>query len=71
MAGIYDLRIHHDEVLSPVLRVWDVWNRTDLGPDGEKARDQLAMFMSGLDAAATRFEDQRAARRARDAARAN
>jgi acyl-[acyl-carrier-protein] desaturase len=70
MAGIYDLRIHHDEVLSPVLRAWRVFERDDLGPEGEKAREQLAMFMAGLDAAATRFEEKRAARAERAAARA-
>ena len=65
LAGIYDLRIHHDEVLAPVLRAWDVWDRTDLGPAGEAAREQLAAFMAGLDATATRFEEKRAARAAR------
>ncbi len=64
MAGIYDLRIHHDEVLSPVLRAWNVWDRDDLGPDGEAARERLAAFMAGLDAAASRFEEKRAARAA-------
>jgi acyl-[acyl-carrier-protein] desaturase len=65
LAGIYDLRIHHDEVLAPVLRAWDVWDRTDLGPAGEAAREKLAAFMAGLDATATRFEEKRAARAAR------
>jgi acyl-[acyl-carrier-protein] desaturase len=65
MAGIYDLRIHHDEVLAPVLRAWNVWDRTDLGPEGEQAREELAAFVAELDAAATRFEDKRAARAAR------
>jgi acyl-[acyl-carrier-protein] desaturase len=65
LAGIYDLRIHHDEVLAPVLRAWDVWDRTDLGPAGEAARERLAAFMSGLDATASRFEDKRAARAVR------
>jgi len=65
LAGIYDLRIHHDEVLAPVLRAWDVWDRTDLGPAGEAARERLAAFMAGLDATATRFEEKRAARAAR------
>ena len=68
MAGIYDLRIHHDEVLAPVLRAWNVWDRTDFGPAGEAARDTLAAFMADLDAAATRFEDKRAERQARAAA---
>jgi acyl-[acyl-carrier-protein] desaturase len=65
LAGIYDLRIHHDEVLAPVLRAWDVWDRTDLGSAGEAARERLAAFMAGLDATASRFEDTRAARAVR------
>jgi acyl-[acyl-carrier-protein] desaturase len=65
LAGIYDLRIHHDEVLAPVLRAWNVWDRTDLGPEGEAARERLAAFMAGLDAAATKFEARRAERAAR------
>jgi acyl-[acyl-carrier-protein] desaturase len=68
LAGIYDLRIHHDEVLAPVLRAWNVWDRTDFGPAGEAARERLAAFMADLDATATRFEDKRAARAERVAA---
>jgi acyl-[acyl-carrier-protein] desaturase len=69
MAGIYDLRIHHDEVVAPVLRAWNVWDRTDFGPEGEKAREALSDFLVGLDAQAGRFEQRRAERRARAAAR--
>src|SRR4051794_10855556 len=68
-AGIYDLRLHHDEVVQPVLRAWKVFERTDLGPDGEKAREELAQFLEGLDAQATRFVEMRERSRARDAAR--
>ena len=70
LAGIYDLRQHRDEVLNPVLRQWDVWNVAGLDAEGEQAREQLAAHMAELDAAATRFEEKRAARRAADAARA-
>ncbi len=70
MAGIYDLRIHHDEVLAPVLRAWNIWDRSGLGPDGDAAREELAMFMSGVDSAAARFEQKRAARQQRLAATA-
>jgi acyl-[acyl-carrier-protein] desaturase len=68
-AGIYDLRLHHDEVVSPVLRAWKVFDRTDLGPAGEKAREELAAFLAGLDAQATRFVESRERSRARTAAR--
>jgi acyl-[acyl-carrier-protein] desaturase len=68
-AGIYDLRLHHDEVVSPVLRAWKVFDRTDLGPTGEQAREELAAFLTGLDAQATRFVESRERARARAAAR--
>ena len=68
-AGIYDLRLHHDEVVAPILRMWKVFEREDLSGDGAKARDELAEFMAGLDAQATRFVEQRDRLRARQAAR--
>jgi acyl-[acyl-carrier-protein] desaturase len=68
-AGIYDLRLHHDEVVMPVLRHWRVFERDDFGPAGEKARDDLAAFLADLDARATRFVEKRAAAAARADAR--
>ncbi len=65
MAGIYDLRIHHDEVITPILRQLRPFDRTDLNADGEAARDELAAFLDDLDASATRFVEKREARRAR------
>jgi acyl-[acyl-carrier-protein] desaturase len=70
IAGIYDLRIHHNEVLAPVLRNLRVFDVTGLSGDGERAREELAAFMSGLDANASRFEERREAKRQRVAARA-
>jgi acyl-[acyl-carrier protein] desaturase len=66
-AGIYDLRLHHDAVVQPLLKFWNVFDRTDLGPDGELARQQLAEFLTGLDAQASRFVEQRERARARTA----
>jgi acyl-[acyl-carrier-protein] desaturase len=68
-AGIYDLRLHYDEVLSPVLRAWKVFERTDFGPEGEAARTELAEFLTGLDAQASKFVESRERARARSAAR--
>jgi len=67
-AGIYDLRLHYDEVIMPVLRHWRVFEREDLGEEGEKARDELAAFLEDLDVQATKFVDRRAENRARTAA---
>src|SRR6266511_1788933 len=69
-AGIYDLRLHHDEVVAPILRMWKVFDRDDLSGDGARARDELGEFMAGLDAQATRFVEQRERLRERQAARA-
>jgi acyl-[acyl-carrier-protein] desaturase len=70
LAGIYDLRIHHNEVVMPVLRNLKVLDLEGLTGDGARARDELAAFMAGLDAQATRFEERREANRQRVAARA-
>jgi acyl-[acyl-carrier-protein] desaturase len=59
MAGVYDLRIHHDEVVIPVLRNVRALDAAGLSGDGDKARDELVGFMSELDRAATRFVERR------------
>jgi acyl-[acyl-carrier-protein] desaturase len=62
-AGIYDLRIHHDEVVLPVLfRHWKVDRLTGLSDEAAEARDGLMLFLAMLDATAARYEDQRASR---------
>jgi acyl-[acyl-carrier-protein] desaturase len=58
-AGIYDLRIHHDDVIWPLLRHWGVFHLDNLGPRGEIARTELAEFLSQLRAKASRFEQRR------------
>ena len=67
-AGIYDLRIHHDEVIWPLLRAWKVFELEGLDAEGEKARTELAEFLARIDAQAVRFEEQRDRARARAAA---
>jgi len=69
-AGIYDQRLHHDEVIMPNLRNWNVFEREDLGAEGAKARDELAVFLKDLDQQAARFVERREAQRARAEARA-
>ncbi len=67
-AGIYDLRVHHDEVIWPLLRHWKVFELEGLDSEGEKARTELADFLTRIDAQAVRFEEQRDRARARAAA---
>jgi len=59
-AGIYDLRIHHDEVIMPLVRHWRIFEIKGLDSEGEQARHDLAAALEALDARATRYEERRA-----------
>ena len=71
LAGIYNLRIHRDEVLMPVLRNVKIFDRTGFGAQGEADREELAVALDALESAAARFEEKREAHLARQAARAS
>jgi acyl-[acyl-carrier-protein] desaturase len=62
MAGIYDLRIHHDEVIWPLLRHWGIFDLEGLDAEAERARAELRARLDKLDADASRFEARRAER---------
>jgi acyl-[acyl-carrier protein] desaturase len=70
IGGIYNLRIHHDDVLQPVLRHLKVLEVTGLGPEGLCAQQELGRYLDGLDAQARKFDERREAMLARRAARA-
>jgi acyl-[acyl-carrier-protein] desaturase len=62
-AGIYDLRIHHDEVVLPVLFThWKIDQVTGLTDEAEQARDGITNYLAMLDAMASHYEEKRAAR---------
>ena len=67
-AGIYDLRLHHDEVLMPVLRHWRVFERSDLGSVGQQALEELGGFLEALDQKASAFVERRAEQAVRNPA---
>jgi acyl-[acyl-carrier-protein] desaturase len=58
-AGIYDPRIHHDEVVMPLLRRWGVFELDGLTPSGEQAREELATVLAAQDLRAARFVHRR------------
>lgn len=59
LAGIYDLKQHVDDVVAPVLRAWNIFEREDFTADGAKARDELAEFLSQAEVDANRFIEKR------------
>ncbi len=60
-AGIYDIRIHRDEVLLPILQHWKIFQLTGLDAAAEDARRVLADHLEKLEASAKRFEEKMAA----------
>jgi acyl-[acyl-carrier-protein] desaturase len=59
-AGIYDLVVHHEQILAPVvLRQWEVEKIEGLGPDGEAARQRLMAHMAKSERVARRLSDKR------------
>ncbi len=57
-AGIYDLRVHRDEVLLPIIRHWRIFELEGLDPAAEHARARLARHLDELDVSARRFEEK-------------
>ena len=57
-AGIYDLRVHREQVLLPILRHWRVFELTGLDAAAEDARRRLHEHLEQLDRAAKRFEER-------------
>jgi acyl-[acyl-carrier-protein] desaturase len=61
-AGIYDLRVHHDAILQPVvLGHWDLANIQGLTPSAEAARSRIMQFITRLGRAADRMNRRPAA----------
>jgi acyl-[acyl-carrier-protein] desaturase len=61
-AGIYDMNIHYEQILVPVvLRHWDIEGRTGLTAEAERARDAVLARMERIGAAGRRAVARREA----------
>lgn len=59
-AGIYDFRVHHDQILVPiVLQKWAIEEITGLDSEAEVARDELLKQIERVGRAARRVENRR------------
>jgi acyl-[acyl-carrier-protein] desaturase len=57
-AGVYNFRIHLDQVLTPVLlKHWRLHELTGLSDEAERARDDITRHMERLDRVATRLDE--------------
>jgi acyl-[acyl-carrier-protein] desaturase len=64
-AGIYNLRIHRDEVLAPVLRHWKVLDMTFSSPQAQQAQAEIATHLDQLDTLARQYDERLEAQRER------
>ncbi|HET9644335.1 MAG TPA: acyl-ACP desaturase [Burkholderiaceae bacterium] len=58
-AGIYDLKLHRDEVLQPLLKHWHALSLPAAGEAAENAQRQLVRHLERLDLMAHRQEQRR------------
>jgi acyl-[acyl-carrier-protein] desaturase len=64
-AGIYDLGLHHDQILVPVvMRHWKLTDLEGLSPEAEQARDRLVSFIGRMGSIARRLAAKRARQQA-------
>jgi acyl-[acyl-carrier-protein] desaturase len=64
-AGIYNLRIHRDDVISPVLRHWKVMDMTFASAAAQQAQADLAAHLELLEQLAQQYEERQALTRER------
>lgn len=56
VGGVYDPRIHLDDVVMPVLKKWRIFEREDFTGDAGRLRDDLGELIKELEDACVKFE---------------
>lgn len=59
VGGVYDPRIHLDEVVMPVLRKWRIFDRDDFSGEAARMRDDLAVLIKELEQASDKFDESK------------
>ena len=56
VGGVYDPRIHLDDVVMPVLKKWRIFEREDFNGEAARLRDDLGELIKELEDACVKFE---------------
>ncbi|GFG80393.1 acyl-ACP desaturase [Mycobacterium paragordonae] len=59
VGGVYDPRIHLEEVVMPVLKKWRIFEREDFTGEAARMRDDLALLIKELEQASEKFEESK------------
>lgn len=70
VGGVYDPRIHLDDVVMPVLKKWRIFEREDFTGEAARMRDDLGKLVEELDEASQKFEESKQRRLEREARKA-
>ena len=70
VGGIYDPRIHLDDVVMPVLKKWRIFERDDFTGEAAAMRDDLALLVEELKESCDKFEESKRRRLEREARKA-
>ena len=66
VGGVYDPRIHLDDVVMPILRKWRIFEREDFTGEGARLRDDLGRIIKELEDACEKFEIAKQRRQERE-----
>ncbi|MFZ0833709.1 MAG: acyl-ACP desaturase [Mycobacterium sp.] len=70
VGGVYDPRVHLDDVVMPVLKKWRIFEREDFTGEAAAMRDDLALLVEELEEACEKFEESKRRRLEREARKA-
>jgi acyl-[acyl-carrier-protein] desaturase len=59
VGGVYDIGIHLNEVVLPVLKKWRIFEREDFTGEAARMRDDLGKLMEELAAESAKFEESK------------
>jgi len=59
VGGVYDPRIHLDEVVMPVLKKWRIFERDDFTGEAARMRDDLGVLIKELEVASDKFDESK------------
>jgi acyl-[acyl-carrier-protein] desaturase len=66
-GGVYDPRIHLEDVVMPVLKKWRIFERDDFTGEGARLRDELGKLIAELEETCDKFDEAKARKLERDA----
>ncbi|MCX2712236.1 MULTISPECIES: acyl-ACP desaturase [unclassified Mycolicibacterium] len=55
-GGVYDPRIHLDDIVMPVLKKWRIFEREDFTGEGARLRDEIGKHVEELEETCVKFE---------------